>query len=252
MHKQVTPFHFNRRFQKDSVSTNVELASLLDRNDLSEGVLLQTDFQSLGKGQRDAYWESEPGENLLFSFVLKPGFLELSKQSYISMIVSLSMVDLISHYLADDNVSIKWPNDIYIGKKKLAGILIENAVQGNAFQWVIVGVGLNVNQLKFVSTAPNPTSLSLLSNGKIYNLEHVLDQFERVFAIRYAQLVAGRYDDLLHEYQNIMYQKGLKKQYVIKGKQVEGEIMGVNSFGFLNIRTNEMDYELDIKEVVYL
>lgn len=252
MHMTDTPFQFIRRFQFNAGSTNVVLASLIDQEKLPEGTLLQTDFQSSGKGQGDAFWESEKGKNLLFSFLLKPGFLELHKQFYISMVVSLSLVDLFKHYIAPDALRIKWPNDIYIGTKKVAGILIENAIQGDAFQWVVVGVGLNVNQLKFTSNAPNPTSLSLLTNGKQYNLEIILEQFEVAFANRYAQLASGKYEEILHDYYNLMYQKGIKKHYMIKGKHVEGEIMGVNSFGFLHIRSHEMDYELDFKEVIYL
>lgn len=120
--------------------------------------------QTAGRGQRGNRWQSADGENLTFSIVLKFGADQLepmaaSGQFVISEVAALSVVDFLARH--DIEAKIKWPNDIYVGDKKICGILIENALKGNCLSHSIVGIGLNVNQTVFDTSLPNPTSMAL-------------------------------------------------------------------------------------------
>lgn len=115
------------------------------------------DYQTAGRGQGTNTWESERGKNLTFSILLHPVDLPANRQFLLSMQVSLAICEALGEHIGD--LSIKWPNDIYWRNAKIAGILIENRLQGQVIRDSIVGVGLNVNQRQFMSDAPNPISL---------------------------------------------------------------------------------------------
>lgn len=124
---------------------------------LSPCEVVWADYQTAGRGQGTNRWESERGKNLTFSILLHPVDLPANRQFLLSMQVSLAICEALSEHIGD--LSIKWPNDIYWRNAKIAGILIENRLQGNVIRDSIVGVGLNVNQRQFMSDAPNPISL---------------------------------------------------------------------------------------------
>lgn len=126
--------------------------------------------QTAARGQRGNSWESAPGENLTFSFYFLPRDIKASSQFAISEAVALAMVATLREYGIE--AKVKWPNDIYVVSKKIAGILIENSILGSALSRSIVGVGLNVNQTEFVSDAPNPISMKMLT-GKQYDLDEI-------------------------------------------------------------------------------
>ena len=133
-------------------STNNYLQTLCARQKVEELTTVVADFQTSGRGQRGNSWESEPLKNLLFSFVLFPDFLEARCQFLISQIISLAIKEELSTYTED--ISIKWPNDIYWKEKKICGILIENDLMGRNICQSIAGIGININQEEFYSPAP--------------------------------------------------------------------------------------------------
>lgn len=124
---------------------------------LSPCEVVWADYQTAGRGQGTNTWESERGKNLTFSILLHPVDLPANRQFLLSMQVSLAICEALGEHIGD--LSIKWPNDIYWRNAKIAGILIENSLQGSVIRDSIVGVGLNVNQRQFLSDAPNPISL---------------------------------------------------------------------------------------------
>lgn len=130
--------------------------------ELDHATVVETDFQTAGKGQATNKWESENGKNLLFSLLLEPTKIPISQQFLLSELVAVSMADVLSETLQTD-VRIKWPNDIYVADCKLSGILIETILSGNVMAKAIVGIGLNVNQERFVSDAPNPISMARIA-----------------------------------------------------------------------------------------
>lgn len=153
-------------------STNSLVKEMLARGEWPQGEhFLYAGYQTAGRGQTGNSWESEEGKNLLCSILLPPD----KNLYFLNIAVSVALIRLL-----DEQLTIKWPNDIYWKDKKLAGILLENAIIGNEVKYAIAGIGLNVNQTKFVSNAPNPVSLKQIT-GKEYDMDQLMkDLFEAV------------------------------------------------------------------------
>ena len=136
-------------------------------------------YQTAGKGCGSNSWESERGKNLTFSMLIHPENIPANEQFRITEITSVAMCETLKQYGCKE-VSIKWPNDIYVGDKKICGMLIENRLQGSTIKDSIIGIGLNVNQREFKSDAPNPVSMYQLT-GKETSLDELLDRFLKAF-----------------------------------------------------------------------
>ena len=192
--------------------------------------------QSSGRGQRGNVWLSEAGQNLTFSIVLKfpinvmAGEIEplhAYDQFVLSEIAALSVVDMLAEH--DIQAKIKWPNDIYVGDRKICGMLIENSVRGEWIQHSIIGIGLNVNQRNFDVTLPNPTSmvlcseLSCSSGSQVasdsvphYELQELLEEFMHIFRgylDRYCH-IRGGYGRLRHMYLSHLWRKDEPTQFI--------------------------------------
>lgn len=137
---------------------------------------IRTDFQTAGRGQAGNTWESESGKNLLFSTLLRYNNILARDQWRLSMLVAISIWDMLATYLPQERLTIKWPNDIYYDDKKLVGILIENSLCGHQVGYSIAGVGVNVNQTEWLSSAPNPVSMKQIT-GKEYCPELLLEEW---------------------------------------------------------------------------
>lgn len=137
---------------------------------------IRTDFQTAGRGQAGNTWESEEGRNLLFSALLRYTQLRVAEQWRISMLVAVAMWETLTRFLPQEPLTIKWPNDIYFGNKKLVGILIENNLLGNYIGYSIAGIGVNVNQTDWKSNAPNPISMKQIT-GQEYAAEELLENW---------------------------------------------------------------------------
>ena len=184
-------------------STNTLMKELLAKGEWREGErFLYTGFQTAGRGQAGNGWESEEGKNLLCSVLMSYQLSAISRQPYyLNVLVSVAVHMAIRSLLFErsglcslsEAVSIKWPNDIYYGDKKIAGILVENAILGSEVTYSIAGIGLNVNQTTFLSSAPNPISLKLIS-GKETDIDALMQalmaQIEALEATDEAQVWA--------------------------------------------------------------
>ena len=153
-------------------STNTLLKELIAKGTPPE--CIYAGYQTAGRGQTGNSWESEADKNLLCSILLPPN----KNLYFLNIAVSVAILRII-----DEPLTIKWPNDIYWQDKKLAGILLENAIVGAEIKYSIAGIGLNVNQTVFVSDAPNPASLKQIT-GKTYDIDQLMkDLFEAVKAV---------------------------------------------------------------------
>ena len=230
-------------------SSNNYAASQLLTKRLPEGIVFVAGSQFDGRGQVSNKWESEPNKNLTFSIILYPDFIEISRQFEISKSISLGVVDFLNELT--DRVSIKWPNDIYIGNKKVAGILIENSIRIDKISSCIVGIGLNINQQKFISDAPNPVSLSQIT-GEMYGLEEMLSDLCVKIDARYHQLRQGKIQQIDDDYSEMLYQRGIWSSYSDENGDFEGQILGVDQIGRLMIETRAGNInKYHFKEVVF-
>jgi len=189
---------------EQTTSTNWQLLQLSNEENLPEGTVLVAGYQTQGRGQGSKSWESEPGANLTFSIILYPLSINASQQFILSKAVSLAVYDFVSQYVP--NVSVKWPNDVYVGDKKIAGILIENFIIGDLMTKTIAGIGLNINQKRFSSDAPNPVSLWQLT-GKTFVLEDCLKTLHEHIAARY-RMMTGNAEKLNSDYLQHLYRYG--------------------------------------------
>jgi len=200
--------------------------------------VLSARMQTAGRGQRGNRWETAPGENLTFSLLLLPGKdgvapVKAARQFIISILSTLAVRDTLSAYGIE--ASVKWPNDIYVGDKKICGMLIENSLSGAEVASSIIGIGLNVNQTVFNPALVNPASMASVT-GKRYDTEEVLESFAKFFAQRLeeASTSEGR-ASLRKEYVADMYRKDKPYQYTdcIDGEEFTGTIRGIDKNGRL-------------------
>ena len=217
-------------FLTEVESTNNYANHLVLSKAADEGTVVLAQHQKKGRGQQGNSWESEAGKNLLASFILFPEFLTAANQFYLSKIISLALVDFLKP--ETENVTVKWPNDIYIQNRKVAGILIENSVKGRFLSSSIIGIGLNLNQLEFVSDAPNPVSLKQIT-AKNYDVEKVAVQIWEHFNIWYGKLQTGHFKEIDTAYFKTLFRGNEWSLFSKQGKFFEAKIIGIGEFGQL-------------------
>lgn len=231
-------------------STNSHATWLLRKGKVQEGTVIYSGFQTAGRGQGTNSWESEAGKNLLFSIILYPNSVRAEQQFVISKIVSLGLKDYLDKIVKD--VSIKWPNDIYVRDDKIAGILIENAIIKNDIEHSIAGIGININQDRFRLGAPNPTSLRILT-GHEYKPEECLIEILKPLDERYRQLLYNKKSKIDRDYISSLYRGNQWTEFRDSRGLFEGKIIAVTDSGRLQIEDRKSRiYEYDHKEVDFL
>jgi BirA family biotin operon repressor/biotin-[acetyl-CoA-carboxylase] ligase len=231
-------------------STNTYAASISKKSDLKEGTVIQTNYQTAGRGQMENSWESEEGKNLLISIILFPSIIKPVEQFLISKTISLGLCDFLHKNI--DNVSIKWPNDIYVNHDKIAGILIELSLLDNKIESAIAGIGLNINQKEFKSNAPNPISLSQLT-GKHYDLDYCLTSLTSNLDKRYKQLLAENKTLIDSDYISNLYRYHEWAEFKDINGIFVGRIISVTDTGRLQVEKRRgRIHEYAFKEVEFI
>lgn len=210
-------------------STHLMLQRMSEGDVSTCGHVLTADFQTGGKGQGQNRWHSEHGKNLLMSLCWCPINLEASRQFDISMAVSLALVRLLDS-LGVPEVMVKWPNDIWAGERKIAGILITNTVSGHLIANSIISVGLNINQQNFPSELPNPVSVSMLT-GMYYDRQVIMHQLISLLAENLKLINSDRAGTLQPAYLARMLGYGQRRLFKIAGEIREYKIAGVDTYG---------------------
>ncbi len=216
-------------------STNKYAAAILSRENATEGTVILADVQTRGKGQGENIWLSDSGLNLLCSIILKPDFLPAFKQFYLSMCVATGIND----YLNSLGIRsyVKWPNDILINRKKIAGILIENTILSQNLYTSIVGIGLNVNQVSFPPAVPNPASLKG-ETGKSFNVGQLLAEMLPFLEKRLDQLYNEDFVAIKSRYLNCLWLLNTRAVFTDQHGEFEGRIVDIAESGELVILTS--------------
>ena len=237
-------------------STSTELRRRMSEESLAHGYCITADFQTSGHGQATNRWESEDGKNLLFSLLLRPTIIPAAEQFIITEFVTLAIINVLQDYIRQ-KVTIKWPNDIYVGDKKLCGILIENALCGPTIDTCIVGIGININQEEFKSDAPNPISLKQL-NGRNNDREEIFEEIYQNILNYYSYLADNWANDdikqsLHYEYMNNLYRReGYHNYSTPEGELFSAEIEEIGPQGHLNLRLQSGEQRIfAFKEVIF-
>ncbi|HEX2920680.1 MAG TPA: biotin--[acetyl-CoA-carboxylase] ligase [Bacteroidales bacterium] len=230
-------------------STNALALGMAASENPKNGTIISAGFQSAGKGQPGNKWESDKNKNLLFSIILYPKELDPANQFIFSMAVSLGLHDYLGKIL--ELCSIKWPNDIYVKNDKIAGILIESSIMRDKIEYLITGIGLNINQEKF-EYAPNPTSLKL-QTGEEYNIDKVLSDLIKFIERRYSSVISNDYDLIREDYFRQLYRFGKWSQFKDAEGIFTGRIVSVDNDGALAVeRKNGSMKKYYFKEVEYI
>jgi BirA family biotin operon repressor/biotin-[acetyl-CoA-carboxylase] ligase len=225
--------------------------------ELPHGYCISADFQTSGHGQATNRWESEDGKNLLFSLLLRPIVIPAAEQFVITELVTLAIINALQDYIRQQ-ITIKWPNDIYVGDKKLCGILIENALCGPTIDTCIVGIGININQELFVSDAPNPVSLKQL-NGRDNDRGEILEEIYQNI-LDYYDYLADNWQkndikqSLHYEYMNSLYRRiGYHNYSTPEGEHFRAEIEDIGPQGHLTLRLESGEQRIfAFKEVIFI
>ena len=211
-------------------STNTHLINLLASGEpLEEFTVVLTDEQTSGRGQGTNRWSSQGGKNLTFSTLLLPD-LDAREHFFLNMCVSLGIRDTVEKYT--DGVQVKWPNDIYWKDKKICGTLIENDLTGIHISRSISGTGVNLNQERFISDAPNPVSLFQIT-GQRYDRKEILHQLMERVAHYYTLLKNGETELIASRYQDVLYRKEGFYPYTDKDGSFRARICGIEPSGAL-------------------
>ena len=233
-------------------STNVYLYDKIsEKNDISDTVVVAA-HQTAGRGMDKNRWESEAGKNLLFSIALNVNFLEAENQFKISQAVSVAIVETLSQFVDNQQLYIKWPNDIYFGNKKLAGMLIQNTIEGRMMGVSIIGIGLNVNQIEFSSDIPNPISLKQIL-GEDFDLENLLNLLIKNIKSSVEGLRIKENQIAINEkYISKAYRYRQWADYVYKNKVKSMIINGFDFYGRLILEDQSGDEIIcDVKELQF-
>ncbi|MDO5665646.1 MAG: biotin--[acetyl-CoA-carboxylase] ligase [Bacteroidia bacterium] len=224
---------------EETTSTNSYLKELLREQNLEEGSVVVADFQTAGRGQMGNSWYSGKGENMLFSLLIYPTEVPANEQFVISRIVSLAIKNTLDQFA--DDIRIKWPNDIYWKDKKIAGILIENSLQGKIIENSIIGIGLNLNQQIFPMELPNPVSLRQITATE-HDKDYILDLLIKEFFLLYRSLQRGEKQVIEDEYMLDLYRVNGYYWYEDVNGRFQAKIDNVLPSGHLVLET------LDTKE----
>ena len=209
--------------------------------------------QTAGRGQRGNRWKARPGENLTFSVLLRPGedgipCIPVHGQFLVSQAASLAVRDL----LREEGIAaaVKWPNDIYVGDRKICGMLIENTLAGDRIRTSVIGIGINVNQSEFDPELMNPTSMKKVT-GREFDLPTLLERFCRLFLHRWAQPSEALQGDWLEA----LYRKDERRSYTDcrSGTVFEGTIKGISESGLLRMEMPDGSIcDFGFKEISYI
>lgn len=241
----IHPYHI---YEFPCLKSTNQYANAYSLAETKDRMVIYTPCQTAGRGQVGNTWESEPDKNLNLSILLRPEKLKAKDQFIISMIVALGCCRFITRYV--DDCSIKWPNDIYVGDKKIAGILIEHTIMGDEVALSISGIGLNINQKEFLSDAPNPISLTQLTDAS-YDLKDCL--YQLIMDIEYYYKQKDNNAFLRHSYLNQLYRRDGLYKWKDRNELFWGSIITVDEFGRLGIKSDKGEERYyGFKEIQYL
>ena len=223
-------------------STNSYAIDKVHSNLAAHGTTYFAHNQTKGRGQRGKEWVSEPSSNIILSIVMNTSSLSIHQQFSFSVSVALACRDFLAFYIEKNRenavildgsqLTVKWPNDIYWGDRKAAGILIENIIKGSKWEWAIVGMGINVNQTAFAPHLTNAISLSTITK-KQHNSVDLAKELCKFVEHRYEQLIAHQSEKLLADYNHHLFKVGKQVKLKKEALLFQCTIEGVNEHGQL-------------------
>jgi BirA family biotin operon repressor/biotin-[acetyl-CoA-carboxylase] ligase len=192
-------------YLEETASTNRYVQEAAEAGTLPDGsVIVVAACQTAGRGQAGNAWEAEAGKNLTCSLLFYPRSLHAAQSFAIAQLAALSIKQIIDPYTP--HITLKWPNDVYHGDRKIAGVLIENLLAGSQITRSIIGIGLNLNQTRFRSDAPNPVSLAQITGRTVPPLD-MIAPLQRAIHLYIQQLESDGAENIHHQYLAALYRR---------------------------------------------
>lgn len=227
-------------------STNNYAAKLLKEGVVSSGAVIMADVQTAGKGQRGSIWEAKAGENLLLSVVLRHVNMSVNEQFVLNQVTALAIHDLLGKFGISS--SVKWPNDVFVGEEKIAGVLIESSLSGNVIKDVIIGIGLNVNQTEFGGF--RATSMVILLKEFLV-LRTILNELLVQLNHWWSKLIDNGKVEIQQAYLNHLLGFNQWRNFLVGDRSIQGRIDGVDEWGRLKLTSEDQQHVFDLKEITY-
>lgn len=216
-------------------STNIYVKELIAKGDIKNYTAVISKYQTNGRGRNNSIWQDEPSKNLNFTLYKEFNSFKIENKFLLNIISSISVFKLLKKYNLK-NLSVKWPNDIMTGNKKISGILIENNTRGKLINYSIIGIGINVNQLNF-KNLPKATSLHI-ETGVTNSPELMAEELQQILKLNF-ELMLENPDELLNDYNKFLFEKDKTANFLINGKIFLGKLTKVNKLGEILIRNND-------------
>lgn len=244
-------FRHNFIYYDEVNSTNFTAAELQLKQPLPEGTVIYAGSQSAGAGLGENKWHSEPGRNITASVVLYPVFLPAEEQFKLTMVMSVSICYMLESLDKALKPQIKWPNDIYLNNRKVAGMLIKNNISGSTLSQTIAGIGLNVNQAAFDARAPLAISISMIT-GREYDIVELLTKWHTALGQTYRLLKSGKGYEIEREYLARFYRLNQWANYIINNENLRAKITGIGAYGMLQLKGEDgREFSCGLKEVEF-
>ncbi|CAH0999607.1 Bifunctional ligase/repressor BirA [Neolewinella maritima] len=215
------------------------------------GAVYLTHEQTAGRGQGSNHWHSSPGANLTLSVLLRPDHLSVDRLLALTQFIALSVADTVQQHLPGKAVTVKWPNDVYVGDQKIAGVLLQNGLRGTQLQWAVAGIGLNVNESHFPAPLDRTATSLALQLGTSLSLDTVRDTLFAHLTAWYDVLEAGRYATLYDAYHERLYLREQMAEFEVTatGERLSACIQGVDPDGRLILLHGGVKRTFALREV---
>ena len=226
-------------FAKEIDSTNL-WARRLAREGAAHGTLCVAEFQTAGRGSRGRRWDSRQKDSVMMSLLLRPRFAP-PYASMLTLVMGLSVAYALKDVLAGDaEVSLKWPNDVVISRKKVCGILTEMDLEGEAIRDVVIGTGLNVHTGEFPEELADKATSLFLETGKVYDRAELIGRMMHRFETNYEKFTASCDLSMLkQDYEKILINKGERVTVLDQNAPYEGLALGIDETGRLLVQRGD-------------
>ena len=233
-------------FFPECSSTNTEAFRFTESQGIIHGAVVICDDQYAGRGQAGNSWHSAPGQNLTFSLILEDP-ISPDRQFFLNIFLTVALAKTLSQ-ISGTAVQVKWPNDLMVDGRKIGGILIENAVQGNKIRYAVLGIGLNINQTSFGDL--RATSLALLTD-KSFNLQEIFKTLLVSIEHEFERMKSGQHNQLKEEWLKFLYLRGTLHSFKTPGGSFQGIVEGIDEHGRLLVADGEDLRVFNFKEIIF-
>lgn len=248
MHRLAFNLHIGKSvFCYESVGSTNDVAHRFAKDGARSGTIILAEFQTAGRGRNAGKWISQKGENLTASVILRPT-MPLEKLTYLSLLTSLSIAQAVEDVVGK-RAEIKWPNDVLIRRKKVAGVLVETSAQAGAVDYVVVGIGLNVNQAQFPDDLAQQATSLFLENGIVYDSTTLFVSLMRFLDANYARFESGNTESILSMWRGYCDMLGKHITFYQGDSKREGIALDIDERGFLRVKIEQKEELLSQAEI---